>query len=139
MNNLVFIGISPTEKVGKNATPKAEVALLQKEQYNDKVNYILLVCTAWKSIIDQFSKMEQGMVIPNVEIKPESRLYKGKVFHNLTITSVEGPAFHPQKGLSPETLAKVKELAADFATLGTDAPAPAKKSSPAPLTDDLPF
>ena len=147
MTNLIFLGISPTTKVGQNNTAKADVALLNKETFDYKgekrTRFNLIVATAWSGMIDRFNGCEEGMVIPNLELKGDSRIHQGKVYSSHTVISVDNTWMTKQ--LTPETQAEVKKYAAEFRTTfdGTtktySAPANTTAKASSPPVDDLPF
>ena len=145
MTNLIFLGISPTTKVGQNMTAKADVALLQKEQFvsngETRIRFNFIVATAWSGMIDRFKGCEIGMVIPSVELKGDSRIHNGKVYSNHTIVNVDNKWLTPT--LSPDTQKEVDRLVAEFRTTfdGTAKTysAPTNTKASAPPVDDLPF
>ena len=93
MTNLIFLGISPTTKVGQNNTAKADVALLNKETFDYKgekrTRFNLIVATAWSGMIDRFAGCEVGDIIPNLELKGDSHIHQGKVYSSHTVISVD--------------------------------------------------
>ncbi len=152
MTNLIFLGISPTTKVGQNNTSKADVALLNKETFDYKgekrTRFNLIVATAWSGMIDRFNGCEVGDIIPNLELKGDSRIHQGKVYSSHTVISVDNTWM--KKPLTPETNAEVTKYSAEFKTTydGTaktydpgryQAPTNTAKTPAPALDDDLPF